>query len=280
MKIKTYLLIGSVLLLCSCTTKLLYKYADWGLEWYVDDLITLNEDQEWKLRDAIESTLTWHRVNQIPFYITTLEELENAVKSEITVKFLKRFYFAHEKGWMELKYHITPTLAGLLKTLSTNQVDELEENMQEQERDLREKYVEKPVKELIEERTHRMIDRIEDWIGDLNKKQQQIVVNWSHEINQVANQWAYSRQQWQTNLIKIVRESRNKPEFNALMMEHFQNSRKYWPEGYEAAYYQNVDLTLKMIADISNEMSIDQKKEFLGNIGSLKKQLIEIVKDE
>lgn len=280
MKIKVCLLFTASLLLSSCTTKLLYNYADWALEWYIDDLVTLNDDQEWKLRQAIESTLEWHRKNQIPFYIQTLNELEDEVKSELTPGFLKRFYFAHEKGWMELKYHITPTMAGLLKTLSSSQVDELDENMQEQEQELRKKYVEKSQEKLTKERAERMIDRMEDWIGDLNDKQKQLVVNWSHEVKKVADQWAYSRQQWQSNFIRIVRESRSTPEFNALMMEHFQNSRKYWPEGYEAAYYYNVDLTLKMIADIAKVMSGKQKKEFLENIGNLNKQLTEIYNGE
>jgi len=280
MKIKVCLLLIATLLLTSCTTKLLYNYADWALEWYVSDLVTLNDDQEWKLREAIESTLEWHRKNQIPLYIQTLDELEEAVNSEITLTFLKRYYFAHEKGWMELKYHITPTLAGLLKTLSDSQVKELDENMQEQENDLRKKYVEKSLEEQIQDRSERMIDRTEDWIGDLNGKQKQIVANWSNQVKQVADQWAYSRQQWQTNFIKIVRESRNKPEFNELMMEHFQNSRKYWPTGYEAAYYYNVDLTLKMIVDIGKEMSSKQKTKFLDKIASLKKQFREIYKGD
>jgi len=280
MKIKVCLLLIATLLLTSCTTKLLYNYADWALEWYVSDLVTLNDDQEWKLREAIESTLEWHRKNQIPLYIQTLDELEEAVNSEITLTFLKRYYFAHEKGWMELKYHITPTLAGLLKTLSDSQVKELDENMQEQENDLRKKYVEKSLEEQIQDRSERMIDRTEDWIGDLNGKQKQIVANWSNQVKQVADQWAYSRQQWQTNFIKIVRESRNKPEFNELMMEHFQNSRKYWPTGYEAAYYYNVDLTLKMIVDIGKEMSSKQKTKFLDKIASLKNQFREIYKGD
>lgn len=280
MKIKVSILLVACLLLTSCTTKLLYNYADWALEWYVQDLVTLNEDQEWKLHDAVDSTLTWHRKNQIPFYIETLTEIEKAVKSEITLEFLKRFYFAHEKGWMELKYRVTPTLTGLLRTLENSQVDELKENMLEQENKLREKYVNRPPEELSKERTERMIERIEDWIGDLNKDQITMVNNWSKQVKFVSDQWAYSREQWQSHFIKIIRESRNQPEFPSLMMEHFQNSRKYWPEGYEAAYYYNVDLTLKLIADIGNQMTKDQKAEFLDKVAGLKKQLIEIYEDD
>ena len=278
MKIRIYILLFA-LLLSSCTTKFLYNYADWALEWYVQDLVTINDNQEWLLHEAVDSTLAWHRKNQIPFYVETLSEVEAAVKSEITLEFLKRFYFAHEKGWMELKYRVTPTLTGLLKTLTDAQVNELAENMLEQENKLREKYVNKPSDELEKQRTERMIERIEDWIGDLDKNQVQLVRNWSKQVKPAADQWAYSREQWQSNLIKMVRDSRNKTEFPSLMMEHFQNSRKYWPDGYEAIYYFNVDLTLKLMADISDLMTKDQKQDFLEKIAELKKQLIEIHKD-
>lgn len=280
MKTKIYTLLFASLLLSSCTTKLLYNYADWAIEWYVHDLVTLNDDQEWLLHEAVDSTLKWHRKNQIPFYIETLSEIEKAVKSGITIEFLKRFYFAHEKGWMELKYRVTPTLTGLLKTLVNSQVNELEENMIEQENELREKYVNKPSEELSKERTERMAERIEEWIGKLDKEQTKLIYNWSNQVKFVSDQWAYSREQWQSSFIKIVRESRNKPEFPSLMMEHFQNSRKYWPEGYEGAYYYNVDLTLKLITDISSQMTKDQKKELLDNVAGLKKQLTEIYEED
>lgn len=280
MKIKITLLLFASLLLYSCATKLVYNHFDWVLEWYVDDLVSLSEDQEWQLRGAIESTLKWHRSNQLPFYIETLEEAEYAVNNEINVSFLKRFYFAHEKGWMDLKYHVTPTLAGLLTTLTTSQIDELQKNMESQEKELTEKYVDKPPDKLIRERTERMIDRLEDWVDDLNKNQQQIVVNWSNRVKPGTNEWAGSRREWQSNFIKIVRDFRNNPQFNTLMMEHFQNSRKYWPEGYEATYYSNINITLEMIAELGKTLSKDQKKHLLKRIGKLKEQFNELYKDD
>ena len=280
MKTKISLLLLITLLISSCSTKFAYNYLDWAIEWYIEDLVTLNNDQEWDVTEAAESTLAWHRKNQLPFYIKTLNEAEDAFKQGISLKFLKRFYFSHEKGWMDLKYHITPTLAGLLKTLDDHQVNELEQNMKEQEEELVSKYVDKPQQELVSERTERMIDRLEPWIGELSKQQIQLVVNWSHQVKTTTNQWSSSRQQWQAHFIKIVRDYRKTSQFHTLMLEHFQNSRKYWPKGYEESYYQNIDLTLNMIVKIGNELSKKQKEHLLEEIGELKEQLIEIVEDQ
>ena len=280
MKIKIFLLVLTVSFLYACSARFLYNHLDWALEWYIDDLVTLNDDQEWQVRKAIESMLAWHRVNQLPFYISSLEEAETAVETEITLSFLKRFYYGHEKAWMNLKYHITPTLAGQLKTLSDAQIDELEENLKSQEKKVTEKHINKTPEELVNERVERMIDRLDYWIGDLNKQQQQIVVNWSHTVKPQINEWINSRKQWQTNFIRIVRDSRTKPQFNELMMEHFQNSRKYWPEGYERSYYFNVEHTLKMIVEIGEHLSKKQKQKLIDRISSLRNHLSDIYNDD
>lgn len=280
MKIRVCILILTTSVLYSCSTRFLYNHLDWALEWYIDDLVTLTDNQEWQVRVAIESLLDWHRKNQLPFYVSTLEEAETAVKSEITLSFLKRFYYGHEKAWMNLKYHITPTMAGLLKTLSDSQITELQKNMKEQEEDVTKDYRNKTTEQIVNDRITRMIDRLDYWIGDLNKEQEQIVVSWSHRVKPQTTEWMSSRAMWQTNFLKIVRASRHKSEFNELMLEHFQNSRKYWPDGYEQAYYFNVELTLKMITALGRNLSDKQKEKLLDRIGDIKEQLIEIYKED
>lgn len=279
-KIKVFTLLLALSFLYACSARFIYNHLDWALEWYIDDLVTLNEDQEWRVRGAVNSLLAWHRVNQLPFYISSLDEAQTAVNSEITLSFLKRFYYGHEKAWMNLKYQLTPTLAGLLKTLSDSQVNQLENNLKSQEKDVTEDFIDKTPEQLVEGRTERMIGRLEYWIGDLNKQQQQIVVNWSHTVKPQTNDWINSRKQWQTNFVKIIRESRQKSQFNELMVEHFQNSRKYWPDGYEKSYYYNVEHTLQMISDIGKHLSKKQKEKLIDRITGLKEHLTEIHQDQ
>ena len=67
------------LLLSACSTKLAYNYLDWILEWYVADLVNLTEDQEWQLNGALTRELVWHRKQQLPLYIKSLDELSDAI---------------------------------------------------------------------------------------------------------------------------------------------------------------------------------------------------------
>lgn len=278
--IKPALILVMLMLLTACTTKIMYNYIDWIAEWYATDLVTLNDEQDWLLNDAVKSELAWHRKHQLPFYIESLEELEKNIHSGLNLEHLEKFYAVHEHGWIELKRRVTPTISRLLKTLSDGQIDELEKHLKEQENDLADEYVNKPANELITRRSERMIDKIEDWTGSLNKQQIQLIQNWSNNVKPVAKTWIDTRRQWQASLIHILRNNRDKSDYNDLMKELFYNSRKFWPNWYHDAYYQNVDLTMTMFATLANKLTPKQQLRLLNKIDGLKTQFIELYDEQ
>ncbi|KPJ95204.1 MAG: hypothetical protein AMJ55_04480 [Gammaproteobacteria bacterium SG8_15] len=131
------------LLLGACSTKMAYNYLDWILEWYVGDLVSLSEDQEWQFRNALARQLDWHRKKQLPLYVKSLDDLRNAINNGLTVEALQRIYHDQENGLNELIKQITPTLSELLATLSDSQVEQLMENLEEQNQELEDEYVKK-----------------------------------------------------------------------------------------------------------------------------------------
>jgi len=274
------LFVATITLFTACTTKIMYNYLDWIAEWYATDLVTLNDEQDWLLNDAVKSELAWHRKHQLPFYIESLEELEKNIQAGLSQDHLKKFYTIHEHGWVELKHRLAPTISRLLKTLSDGQINELEKNLKDQENDLAEKYVNKPADELITERSERMVDKIEDWTGSLNKQQIQLIQNWSLKVKPVSKTWIETRKQWQTNLIHILRYNRDNPDYNNLMKDLFYKSRKFWPDWYHDAYYQNVDMTLAMFANLTNQLTYKQQQRLLNKIDALKIQFIELYDEQ
>lgn len=258
----------------------MYNYLDWIVDWYVTDLVTLNDEQDWLLNDAIKSELSWHRKHQLPFYIESLEQLEKNIQAGLKKNQLEDFYKIHEQGWMDLKRRLTPTFTRLLKTLSINQIRELEQNLKEQEDDLADEYVNKPADELISRRSERTIDKIEKWTGSLNDQQIQLIQKWSSKVKPAAKTWIDTRRQWQANLIKILRYNRDQPDYNNLMQDLFYNSRKFWPAWYHDAYYQNVDMTLTMFTELINQLTAKQKQRLLKRINSLKNQIVELYDEQ
>ena len=63
------------------------------------------------------------------------------------------------------------------------------------------------------------------------------------------------------------------------MLEHFQNSRKYWPTWYQDAYYHNINLTLELFVALGKELTNDQKETLLNKIEGITDQLEDLYKD-
>jgi hypothetical protein len=264
------------LLLGACSTKMAYNYLDWILEWYVGDLVSLSEDQEWQFRNALARQLDWHRKKQLPLYVKSLDDLHNAIDNEFTVEVLQRIYNEQENGLNELIWQITPTLSELLATLSDSQVEQLIENLEEQNQELEEEYVKKSRDELVAQRAERMVDRAENWVGTLNESQTQLITNWSRQIRPTAEQWIANRRAWQAKLDSSLRQKRHTADFNKYVEDLFVNSDKTWPDSYRADFEINRNLVFNMLVNLENTLSDRQRQHLFEEIAVLRKQLTEL----
>jgi len=264
------------LLLGACSTKMAYNYLDWILEWYVGDLVSLSEDQEWQFRNALARQLDWHRKKQLPLYVKSLDDLRNAINNGLTVEALQRIYHDQENGLNELIKQITPTLSELLATLSDSQVEQLMENLEEQNQELEDEYVKKSRDELVAQRAERMIDRAENWVGTLNESQTQLITNWSRQIRPTAEQWIANRRAWQTKLGSSLKEKRQTAEFNKYIEDLFVNSDRTWPDSYRTDFEYNRNLVFNMLVNLENALSDQQRQHLFEEIAVLRKQLTEL----
>ena len=264
------------LLLVACSTKLAYNYLDWILEWYVADLVNLTEDQEWQLNEALTKELAWHRKQQLPLYIKSLDQLTHAINNGLTLESLQQLYTEQLKGWEQLKQHIAPTMAQLFKTMNESQIEQLLANLEGRNQELEEDYVNKPRNERIEQRQERMVDRIENWTGSLTEAQTQLISEWSQQIRPISTQWIANRRAWQTELGSTIRQYRNTSEFPARIEELFMNDHKYWTESYRTAYHYNLRLSMEMFINLEKQLTDRQRQHLLEDIAVLRKHIEEL----
>lgn len=264
------------LLLSACSTKLAYNYLDWILEWYVADLVNLTEDQEWLLNDALTEELAWHRKQQLPLYIKSLDELSHAINNGLTIKLLKKLFTDQNTGWEQLKLHIAPTMAELFKTMDESQIEQLLDSLEERNQELEEDYVNKPPDERIMQRTERMVDHIENWTGSLNESQTQLISEWSQQIRPLSSQWIANRRAWQAELGSTIKQYRNTPEFSVHIENLFMVDHKFWTESYQTAYRYNLHLTMAMFVSLEKQLTDRQRQHLLDEIAVLRKQIKEL----
>ncbi|HEY5604605.1 MAG TPA: DUF6279 family lipoprotein [Gammaproteobacteria bacterium] len=264
------------ILLGACTTKLAYNYLDWIVEWYAEDLVTLNGDQDRLLENAIANEHTWHRQKQLPLYVKSLDELTDAINNGLTIEALQQLYNDQENALNELSRRVSPTLARLFTTLSDSQIAQLLENLEAQNRKLEADYVDKPIAKLVQQRAERVLDQIENRTGKLTEPQIQLITTWSWQIKFASRQWIANRRDWQAKLGEALTHYRHSSEFTALIEELVVNSDTAWPDSYRADFRNNLHLTMVMLVKLEKQLSERQRRHLLDNLAVLRKQLVEL----
>lgn len=218
---------------CS-STKLAYRYADWGIVWWVEDYVTLTADQKQQLNSDIAQLRQWHCSAELPRYQVWLDELESDVSNnppdQATVEYHQQQLFSFFPSLLE---RATPVATNLLSSLSDEQVQELADNMAQSQREMEEEFLADSPEATAEARAERTAERVERWLGELNSNQRDIVRQWSANRGAQTEIWLQGRRNWQLALLEIL-EGRDEPTFEAELEYLILNSEEVRGEAYKA----------------------------------------------
>ncbi|PQJ54673.1 DUF6279 family lipoprotein [Psychrosphaera saromensis] len=155
--------------LTSCSTKLIYNYADWLIFWTVDDYVELNEAQENVLEIKIYELLKWHRQEELPYYTSLLKELRTIVVNKDDLA-LEPLYQKARGLWKRAALKVTPDIIDFLPSLSQQQKQELVKNIKDIQQERNQQWQEDQ-DQTWDEKFEDAEDKIENFIGDLTQEQ-------------------------------------------------------------------------------------------------------------
>lgn len=226
------LVLAFALVGCS-STKLAYRYADWGIVWWVEDYVTMTADQKQQLNSDIEQLRQWHCSAELPRYQAWLVEVESDVSSnppdKATVDYHQQQLFSFFPSLLE---KATPIAVNLLSSLSDEQVQELADNMAQSQREMEDEFLADSLEATAEARAERTAERVERWLGDLNSEQRDIVRQWSANRGEQTEIWLQGRRNWQLALLELL-EKRNAPTFEAELEYLILNSEEVRGEAHK-----------------------------------------------
>lgn len=163
------------LLLTSCSTKLIYNYADWLISWKVGDYVDLDKTQKQTLSRKVAEFLTWHRTEELPYYSSLLKQLRTIVINKDETALIKLFEQARTI-WLRSAHKVTPNIIELIPLLSKQQQLELIENIGSIQQEKNEQWLDES-EDSPEERFEDIEDKIEDYIGQLTPTQRQYLLS-------------------------------------------------------------------------------------------------------
>lgn len=254
------LIVGLCLLLAACSkVRLGYNNLDWLTVWAVEDYVPLNSAQEDQLKTALDGHLQWHCQGELPAYTDWLDSLAEMVaardfnRERIAQRYDELLGFAHRIG-----EEITPTAAQIMASFDQDQVDALFENLEEQNRERREKYLEPSLEEQISQRAERLEERLDRWFGSLSDEQRELIAAWAELRGDQNQAWIEGRKQWQAALADALQD-RQEADFEARVGRLLTEPNRFKSAEYRATMamgrVQAIDLTQRLLA-VSSEQQL------------------------
>ena len=166
------LVLSISLLISSCSSiQIAYNQADYLLKWWLDDYIDLTDDQEKFYAQAVPSLLKKHRQEELPKALQKIRQLRakldgplNEEDGTLIVRELKTLS-------KESIYLVQDDLAKLALTIQVKQIQHLQNTFNKSNSKFQNDYLKGSAEDRFNKRLEKIIERTEEFTGDLSKLQ-------------------------------------------------------------------------------------------------------------
>jgi len=251
------ILLNSGLTGCS-TTQIAYNYADWLLIHRIDYYFGVTKTQNRFIKQRLTEHFAWHRKNELPLYAHFLVMLKAKAQDGLTQEELDWAFDSVDARLLELFSRLLPDTAFFLSSLHPDQIDYFEQKVKKPHQEKREKSAEE-IKKRLEERAEKIIEKMEDWFGNLSKAQEAQITKLSFSLPDIKEDWAAYRQMKRQELIRFLREKPSSSEIQALL--------KAWvitpsyPVESQAKFENMADATKALILQIDPLITPKQRQK-------------------
>ncbi|MDL0430507.1 DUF6279 family lipoprotein [Marinobacter sp. TBZ242] len=271
------IVLTSLLLVAGCSsTKLAYRYADWGIVWWVDDYIPMTSVQESRLEQDIRDLRHWHCSTELPRYSQWLTQLESDVGGgdldEPTVVWHQEKLFSFLPPLIE---RATPAVVRLLASLDDEQVRQLAANMEESQKEMEEEFLADDPEKTGAARAERTSERVERWLGPLNGRQRETVRIWSEARGEQTQIWLEGRRNWQQALLGAI-EERDSDSFADRISYLIDNNEEVRGERYQQMMSESRPAMAQLMTELLQQADqrhldhlVARAKELAGDFDTL-----------
>ena len=259
-------------LLTGCSPKILYPRLDWIIPWYVDDYITLDRHQTNDVNSRLSFQLDWHcrtQLSQYSEFLRIIQQDVNVGDQPLTVKRLRYYNSQLARYWNNLILRIGPDIVDVLASTSDQQIVELFENLEKNNREKEKKYVELPLDKIVQNRQYRMQKRLRYWFSSLTKSQKQAVEEWSQGLEPIAADWISHRRLVQKTARLLLQDRTRSANFVSDFLEFITNTQDLRSVAYQEKIDINTDKTLDFLAYLSKTLTDRQKTHFSNRLQKL-----------
>lgn len=287
-KIRTQLVvIFSVTLLSSCSFTFVYNHLDWWAGWYLDDYVSLDNDQQQAFDDAFERLHLWHRKTQLIAYKTQVEQLKDDVNNGINKEQLALHLTELKNHWQIFRAQLKPDLIALSQLLSAEQRQELDANIQQVNQERYQEYQDEfynqdtfEQEKWQKERCKELQASLKKWFGKLTAAQKKQICQLTSSYIPSFNYWYQYRVNWQQAFSKLITPSTLQKNFELQFAELITNPEQFRDAQYQQVIDQNNQVFIDILSYAFANMTDKQQQKFDRRIDELIEDLEELAADD
>lgn len=253
-------------LLAGCAYVYNYRLAELWLRWYVGDYVQWDRGQEQLFRERLHAQLQWHRSTQLQRYRAWLAQARSDVAGNIDIALLERHGVELREFWSAVMAQLEPDFIHFLSDLSPGQARDLIANFRDEQAERSEELRGKSAAELNRERSHDMIKNIQRWTGRLDAAQKARIEQWAQSLPDSREPWLASRERWIGGLEQALAQRDDADAFARQVQLLFVTPEDLWDPAYRQLLEDNTQLTLKLMVDVHNSLSMRQRGALDRNI--------------
>lgn len=259
--------------LTACATQLVYRNLDWLILEYLDDYVTLDNEQEALFKMQLNKLIDWHQANELDKYLDQIDQLMMLNPDEVDEAFVLDQQEQFRGHITRLAKKLAPDLYSISMLLSEEQADEFFANYAEKNREYYEKRIDISVEEQDELYLNRLLENWEKWLGSLSSEQEALIETWAAEALNTRNEWYEYRLQTQDEL-KTLFSRREQPfYFQPKFMEIVTNPEsRYSPTLAEKLTYNN-QITIQYTQNLASTASPKQWQHFKQELRTWRKRI-------
>lgn len=270
---RPFLLVGLIAAVLGCSrTELIYDNADWLVHRWASRLVDASSRQREDWRDSFRLAHERHRQELLPEIVEMLRALETQVAQGFSAESLHCVARTAEQIYRDHARLAVPLAAQILSDLSADQIAHLAGELDEQNREYRDDYLDPDPVIRERKRVERLIDRTERWTDRLTDDQVAIIEKALRGMPNAAEDWLAYRRQQQAHLFSLLTSRTDSAQVRQFLIDWWVESSDQPPalaDKLEQIRRDGIHLALALYASLTPEQRIglgENLAEFRGEL--------------
>jgi hypothetical protein len=218
----------------------------------------LTNEQESFVEQGLDRFFLTYKSQEFPKYIHFLEEIKSRSERQLTEADLKWFRDTLRQYNENIANLLVKDVSLFIGSLEKDQVPYLQTKLAESN----ESWLEERANSSKEERLEKRYERIEEWVGELTKKQKQEIAV-LYPLDQNSNKFRYNRRlNSQQHFMKIVESGAEPQDLKAKLLGWYLKSDQYYDNDYQAYIKKRNQQTTKLVLMLDKTATKEQRKHF------------------